>query len=270
MTLAIEIAGALLVGLMLGLLGAGGSILTVPVLTYVVGEPTKVAIAESLLIVGAIALVAGGRAARRGLVDWWIAILLGLPGMLGAFLGAFLTGALSAPTQMLLFAAVLLAAAFRLLTMREPEADCTAPRPPAWQPLLVGCAVGVLTGLVGVGGGFLLVPALVILLRQPIRRAIATSLVIIVANSAIGFATHASALSGSDHSIDWPLVALFVACGIVGTLAGTALSPRLPQRGLRLAFGWMLVAIALATIAVEASRSPSHPSQDIETGTLAG
>ncbi|MDZ4828766.1 MAG: sulfite exporter TauE/SafE family protein [Phycisphaerae bacterium] len=244
----LEIVGAMLVGLALGLLGAGGSIITVPVLVYVVGEAPKAAIAESLLIVATIAAVAAFHYQRARLIDWRNAVLLGVPGMLGAFGGAALASFVSGRAQMILFACIAFAAAIRMLTMRDLAEATLADRRPAWQPIVAGLGVGVITGLVGVGGGFLLIPALVVLLGLPMRRAVGTSLAIIAANGLVGFAKHWHTLQATDTEIHWNVVALFAALGVVGSIAGTWLSPRLPQRALRLTFAWVLVAVSIGTL----------------------
>jgi hypothetical protein len=251
-TYVLAFAGAILVGLSLGLLGAGGSILTVPVLVYLVGEPHKPAIAESLLIVGAIATAGSIRYQRLGLVDWRTVILMGVPGMLGAFLGATLSRLLSGHVQLLVFGLVAIAAAGRMLTMRKTPDEFTPTKREPWQPILVGIGIGLLTGIVGVGGGFLIVPALVVFLGLPMRGAIGTSLVIIVANCLVGFAKQWIG-HHEELPIHWWVVGLFAAVGAVGSVAGAALAPKLPQAKLRIAFGWVLVAIGLATVVIESA-----------------
>ena len=155
--------GALVVGLSLGLLGSGGSILTVPVLIFLVGEPEKVAIAESLAIVGGIALVGSLPFAVRKLIDWRSVAFFGVPGMAGAYLGALLSRYVSGGFQLALFALIMLVAAFFMFRPPAvPRSAAAAPRRP-WKIGLDGLVVGVLTGFVGVGGGFLIVPALVLL-----------------------------------------------------------------------------------------------------------
>ena len=235
MTYVLALVGALLVGLSLGLLGAGGSILTVPVLAYLVGEPQKSAIAESLLIVGAIATTGSIRYQRLGLIDWRTVVLMGVPGMLGSFLGASLSRLLSGHVQFVLFALVAIAAAGRMLTMRDSPDEFTPARREPWQPILVGIGIGLLTGIVGVGGGFLIVPALVVFLGLPMRNAIGTSLVIIVANCIVGFAKQWG--GGSEAlPIHWWVVGIFAAVGAVGSVVGATLAPKLPHAKLRVVF----------------------------------
>lgn len=231
--------GGVVVGLLLGLLGSGGSIATVPILVYGLAMPEKAAIASSLAIVGCIALVG----ALRSKVEKRAVLAFGLPGMAGSFLGATLSASMAASTQMLLFAAVLAIAAVSMLMRRESEDDVGA-RGPIWQLVLSGLATGVLTGIVGVGGGFLIVPALVLFAGIPTRRAIGTSLAIIAMQSFAGFARHATLLSASGVTLDYRLIAAFAALGIVGSVGGAALGKRLPQATLRRAFGGFVLVMA--------------------------
>lgn len=249
MTIWLEIAGALVVGLALGVLGAGGSILTIPILVYVVGEPKKLAILQSLAIVGTIAMASALMPACRRLVDWRSAILLLIPGILGATLGGALAASIPAEAQMLLFALLAFAAAFRMFSRSTPAPRAT-PRP-AWQPILAGIALGLATGLVGVGGGFLIVPVLVLLLGLPMHRAVASSLVVIAGNCAVGFAKQWWALGPLDEGLRLGVIALFAGVGIAGGALGTALAPRLPQRGLRVAFGCVLLLVAAGIVVAE-------------------
>jgi len=163
--------GGIAVGLLLGLLGSGGSVATVPILVYLVGVPEKAAIASSLAIVGTVAL----SGAVRSPIEKRAVLLFCLPGMVGSYIGATLSGGMAASTQMTLFAAVLGIAAVSML-MRRDDGNDEGARGPAWQLLAAGLATGVLTGIVGVGGGFLIVPALVLFAGLPTRRAIGTSL----------------------------------------------------------------------------------------------
>ncbi|MDZ4754359.1 MAG: sulfite exporter TauE/SafE family protein [Phycisphaerae bacterium] len=245
--LAIEAACALGIGLALGLLGAGGSILTVPMLVYVVGEPPKLAIAESLAIVGLIACAAVVRYATQRMVDWRMVLLVGGPGVIGAFGGALIADQMSARVQMLLFAAVVLAAAGKMLAPRDATVTADAARKSVPRAMLAGLGVGVLTGTVGVGGGFLLVPTLVLILGMPITRAIPTSLAIIVANSAVGFARHASTCTPDGiGELHWRLIILFAVVGMAGSVSGALFAKFVPQRALRLAFALLLLAVGLA------------------------
>lgn len=169
--------GAALIGLSLGLLGSGGSILTVPVLVYLVGEPEKIAIAESLAVVGGISLVGALPYALRRQVDWTSVVWFGIPGVVGTFLGAALSVYLSGAVQLLLFAAVMLLAAVMMfrsspIAGEQGGEQMAGPRSPL-KVGLEGLVVGVVTGLVGVGGGFLIIPALVLLGGLPMGQRIA-------------------------------------------------------------------------------------------------
>jgi uncharacterized membrane protein YfcA len=152
--------GAMAIGVSLGLLGSGGSILTVPVLVYLIGQDEKLAIAGSLAIVGAIALAGSLPYLKKKLVDWRTVVLFGIPGMAGTYIGAWLATWVSGLVQLALFAVVMLLASWQML---KPVVLDDTPHEPreVWKIGLDGLLVGVLTGLVGVGGGFLIVPALV-------------------------------------------------------------------------------------------------------------
>lgn len=241
-------AGAVLIGLSLGLLGSGGSILTVPVLTYLVGQDEKVAIAGSLAIVGTIALVAGVPHARRGLVDVRSLVFFGLPGMAGSYLGADLSRYVSGPVQMLVFAALLMVASVMMFRPPKLVERERGPRPVV--PIAIdGLVVGVVTGFVGVGGGFLVVPALVLLGGLPIHRAVGTSLFIIASKSATGFAGYLSVLRELELSLDWGLLGAFAAIGILGSFLGTALNARVPRLALQRAFAVFLFVVGGLVVA---------------------
>lgn len=238
--------GAALIGLSLGLLGSGGSILTVPVLVYLVGEPEKLAITESLAIVGSISLFGLLPYARKGLVDWQRFVLFAVPGVLGTMLGTTLSRDMSGTLQLSIFAVVMLVAA--LMMFRPANAEVTEPGPysPAGTALQ-GVGVGTLTGIVGVGGGFLIIPALVLLGRLPMRYAVGTSLAIISLNSFSGFLKHWHLTKGPIH---WPLIALFAAIGIVGSYAGSRLSGKLNNTQLRRGFAVFLVCMGAYVLAM--------------------
>lgn len=241
MTLALP--GALAIGVSLGLLGSGGSILTVPILVYLLGQPDKVAIAGSLAIVGAISLVGAIPFALRRQIDWRSVILFGLPGMLGSWAGAHLAHYVSGTFQMLLFGFTLLVAA--IFMMRQPQlgADAAAASHPWWKLGVEGLAVGIVTGLVGVGGGFLIVPALVFLGRLPIHLAVGTSLLIIALKSFIGFGEYLHVLQGANLTLDWEIIGIFSGLGILGSFIGGKLGHRLSRATLQRVFATFLVLI---------------------------
>lgn len=249
------IAGALGIGLSLGLLGSGGSILTVPVLVYLFGQDEKPAIAGSLLVVALIASAGALLQARQRRVDWAAVAGFGLPGMASASLGALAGAAVAPGVQMLTFAATMLAASAMMLRPAPAADAASSPRGSSasesrgasrWAALLAaGLGVGVLTGFVGVGGGFLIVPALVAVLGMPMPRAVGTSLVIIALNAATGFGTHVPRLLAGELRLDPGVIALLVALGIAGSVAGTTLGSRLRATTLRRGFGLLLLPLAV-------------------------
>ena len=235
--------GALVIGLTLGLLGSGGSILTVPALVYLAGEPEKVAITESLAIVGGIALSGAVPYALQRSVDWRSVAFFGGPGLVGAYLGATLARFVPGPAQLVLFAVVMLAAAWTMYRGRR-EVEGGHPGQALWKTAALGLSVGTMTGLVGVGGGFLIVPALVLLVGLPMRVAVGTSLSIIVLNCLSGFLKYLDVLGATEGAVDWRLVGLFVAVGVVGTFVGNRVSRRVPQAALRRVFAVFLLVMA--------------------------
>ena len=236
--------GALAVGLMLGLMGSGGSILTVPVLTYVVGQHEKVAIAGSLGIVGGISLIACLPYALRRLVDWRSVVWFGLPGVVGAWLGAALSKKVDGAVQLGAFAVLMLVAGVLMLRPHSMPSESSVVRRSVLKAGAEGLLVGIVTGFVGVGGGFLIVPALVLLGGLPMNRAIGTSLVIIAAKSLVGFVKYLDVLAAQNLQVDWQVIALFTSAGIAGSFAGAALSKRMPQPLLRRVFAVFLFVVA--------------------------
>ena len=235
----LALLGALAIGLSLGLLGSGGSILTVPVLHYLVGQPDKLAIAGSLLVVGLIAAAGCVPYALHRQVDWRNAARFGLPGMAGAWVGATLAHWIPGAAQLALFAAVMLLAAWRML---GGAAVAPATREPRVAAVMGGgFAVGMLSGLVGVGGGFLIVPALVLLAGVPMLNAVGTSLAVIALNSFSGFAKYLAVLEHEGLALDLRLLLLMAAVGVIGSTAGHRIGSRLPQAVLRRLFGVFLV-----------------------------
>jgi uncharacterized membrane protein YfcA len=236
--------GAIAIGLSLGLLGSGGSIVTVPVLVYLVGQSEKVAIAGSLGIVGGVALSGALLYARRRLVDWRSVLFFGVPGMAGTYGGAWLAKFVSGSAQLAVFAAVmLLASGLMFRTPARFQKDHGERH--VWKLGFDGVIVGIVTGFVGVGGGFLIVPALAVLGGLPMHRAVGTSLMIIALKSASGFVKYLSVLSELGLSIDWSIIGLFLAFGIVGTFVGRAIGTRVPQLVLKKAFAVFLIPVAI-------------------------
>ena len=235
--------GALAIGLSLGLLGSGGSILTVPVLHYLLRQPEQVAIGGSLLVVGLIAAAACVPYATARHVDWRNVLWFGLPGMLGAWLGASLAQWVPGTVQLALFAFVMLAAAWRMLQNAPVAAGDH--RPHLVAIVAGGAVVGALSGLVGVGGGFLIVPALVLLAGVPMSSAVGTSLAVIALNSFTGFGKYLQVLEAKGLALDWHVLWLVAAIGVVGSFAGNRLGRRLPQSTLRRLFGIFLIVMGL-------------------------
>jgi len=238
--------GALAIGMSLGLLGSGGSILTVPVLVYLLGQDEKVAIAGSLAIVGLIALAGSIAYMRQKLVDWRNVWLFGLPGMAGTYLGAWISQFVTGAFQLGLFACVMLAASWLMIKPLdlESKAKTAVPRSP-YKIVIDGLLVGALTGLVGVGGGFLVVPALVLLGGLSMHRAVATSLIIVAMKSFAGFGKYVTLLSAQNISLDYDIIFMVSLIGIAGSLLGNKVASRIPQEKLKLWFGLFLIGMGL-------------------------
>lgn len=233
------LVGAIVIGVSLGLLGSGGSILTVPLLTYIVERPPKVAIAESLVIVGGIALVGVWRQQQAGQVAWSKVVSFGVPSMVGTYAGALLSQYLSGLFQLVLFAVImLLASRFMLKPMQVNEShDVMLTR-----LIPAAIAVGAIAGLVGVGGGFLIVPALLALGGVSMREAVGTSLAIIVMQSVVGFGKYVWLFSQMGPlPFDYTLIGLMIAVGAAGSVLGAKVGGRLPQQQLKRGFGAMLI-----------------------------
>jgi uncharacterized membrane protein YfcA len=241
------LAGALVIGLSLGLLGSGGSILTVPVLHYLFGQPELAAIGGSLLVVGSIAAVAVVPHARARQVAWSDVAWFGLPGMAGAWFGATLAQWIPGTVQLGGFALTMFVAGWRMLAAQPLD---RGPAGPATGRRIAviggGAAVGLASGIVGVGGGFLIVPALVLLARVPMTQAVGTSLAVITLNSFIGFTRYLGVLQDRGIALDWGTLALVTGLGIAGSLLGHRLAARTPQTLLRKIFGWTLLLLATA------------------------
>ena len=240
--------GAIAIGLSLGLLGSGGSILTVPVLVFLIGQDEKTAIAGSLFIVGSIALAGGLQFLRAGFIQWRSVLIFGLPGMFGTYLGAFLAAYVSGVMQLALFALVMLVASYFMLRPLDLQHADATPRA-TWKIASDGLIVGIITGLVGVGGGFLIVPALVLLGGLGMHQAVATSLVIIALKSFSGFYKYLDVLEKQSLELDWNTLLIVTALGIAGSFAGSRLARRLPQDKLKRWFGYFLIVMGIYILA---------------------
>lgn len=233
------IGASVVIGLLLGLLGGGGSILTVPVLVYLAGLSAKNAIVTSLIVVCITSAITVINYARRKLVCWKTGFTFGVAGMLGAFIGGRLAAFVPDPILLVLFSAIMLLASLAMIRGNPQTSDgkiCDDSFCPMNLPvsaiLFDGILVGLITGLIGVGGGFLLVPALTLLAGLPIQAAIGTSLFIIVLQSIAALAGHANHMA-----IDLHLTQLVLACAIAGSLIGSQFGKRVDSRHLKSGFG---------------------------------
>lgn len=236
----------LLIGGVLGGLGGGGAILTVPALVYIIGLPAQEATTGSLLIVGLSSIVAAVVHQRNGNVQWRVGLAFGLTGIPAAWLGTWANARIDGATLLLGFSAVLVVAAVAMLAKTpDPSVEHkhSGSRPRA--PLVVAAAallVGLLTGFFGVGGGFVIVPALVLTLALPIHKAVGTSLLVIVINSAASLVSRAGT-SHLDH-FNWSVIVPFTLAAMVATLLGKAVADRLPAPQLQKAFAMLLILVA--------------------------
>jgi uncharacterized membrane protein YfcA len=243
--LTLTVALAAVIGVSLGMLGGGGSILAVPLLVYVAGLPAKEAIATSLLVVGTTSAVAVLPHARAGRVRWRTGLVFGLAGMAGAYGGGWLAAYIPGTILLTAFALMMLATAVAMIRGRRATTTKTAPHElPVPYVIAEGIVVGLVTGLVGAGGGFLVVPALALLGGLPMSVAVGTSLVVIAMKSFAGFAGY---LHGVD--VNWALAAAVTAAAVLGSLAGARLAGRIPETALRKAFGWFVVAMGIFVLA---------------------
>lgn len=254
---------AIIVGISLGLIGSGGSILTVPILVYVMGVNPVLATAYSLFIVGSTALVGGVQSAMQKKVDFKTVLIFGIPSIAAVYATRmwlvplipneiFSIGSLviTKPIAlMLLFAVVMILASVSMIRPgKNKELDENGPRVYNYPMILLeGTVVGILTGLVGAGGGFLIIPALVLLARMPMKLAVGTSLFIIAAKSLIGFIGD---LQGSEI-IDWKLLGIFTAFSVAGIFIGILLSKKIPGQKLKKGFGWFVLVMGIYIIVKE-------------------
>ena len=246
--IALTVGLAVFVGISLGLLGGGGSILTVPLLAYVAGLDPKQAIATSLLVVGVTSAVGAVTHARAGRVRWKVAAVFGAAAMVGAYTGGRLARFVPGNILLIAFSMIMIFAAMAMLRGRKDVGDESAGRLPVAKIVLQGATVGLISGLVGAGGGFLLVPALALFGGLPMPAAVGTSLVVISMQSFAGFAGH---LSG--ESIDWKLAGMVTAAAVIGSVIGGRLTDYVEPTTLRKAFGWFVLAMAALVLAEEAN-----------------
>lgn len=241
------ILAAIVVGLCLGMLGSGGSTITVPALVFIVGEDEKTAIAGSLFVVGIVALVGSLPRIRRGQARIGSILRFGVPGALGASLAARLARNVEGTTQLLVFGVVVLIAATTMLRQRPREESPRRPAALGWFEL-AGFLVGALSGFIGIGGGFLIVPALLLLGGLALREAIGTSLGVIALNAFGGFARYFTERRHQDVELDWSVLLSFAAIGALASLAGDRLSQKLPQNVLRKLFAIVMIGVGIAIL----------------------
>ncbi len=242
------VAGLILsamIGVSLGLIGGGGSIITVPVLVYVLGVDVRQAIAMSLAVVGATSVVGALAHHRSGTLRLKTGMLFGSAGILGAFLGSPLTQRVSPGLLLLVFALLMLVVAVVMLARKQNGEEVESRRHQnIIQALLSGFAVGLLTGFLGVGGGFLIVPALVFFGGLSMKESIGTSLLVIAINCAAGLVGHLR-----YGGFDVRTALLVTALAIAGTLVGTHLSQRISAEKLSKGFAFFVILVALFLVA---------------------
>lgn len=257
--------GALLIGIVLGLIGGGGSILTVPVLVYLLFVNPVTATAYSLFVVGVSALVGAISNIKKGLVDFKTAIVFSIP----AFIAVYVTRRYLVPAIpeslftindfevtknigiMVFFAIIMLAASISMIRNKKPEPDADTVVTYNYPLILIeGFVVGILTGIVGAGGGFLIIPALVLLAKLPMKKAVATSLLIIAIKSLIGFIGDIETLD-----IDWNFLLLFTGISVVGMFVGIWLNKFIDGKKLKNGFGWFVLIMGIYIIFKEFTKN---------------
>lgn len=257
-----EIAGyiiSLIIGILLGLTGSGGSILTLPVLVYMFRIQPVIATAYSLFIVGSTSLVGSFTKYKGGEINFKTAIIFGLPSIVSVFVTrAFIVPAIpdelfsiggfsvsKSLFMMVLFAALMLFASISMIRNKMTKQTQVNDRKKYKYPLIIleGTGVGIISGLVGAGGGFLIIPALILLSRLPVKQAVGTSLLIIAANSLIGFTGDLG-----NANINWTFLLSITALAIAGIFIGNSISKRIAAKDLKKGFGWFVLAMGIYII----------------------
>jgi uncharacterized membrane protein YfcA len=228
------------IGVSLGLIGGGGSILTVPILVYFLGIDAHEAVGMSLAVVGATSLFGLLLHYRKGNVNLASGLLFGIAGAGGAFLGSPLTKLVPPDILLLIFGILMFVVAVSMLWRKKYTENTAPPGQALWKALAAGFGVGVLTGFLGVGGGFLIVPALVMFGGLAMKEAIGTSLLVIFLNCVAGLLGHAS-----QNNFDWSLTALVIILAIGGVGLGTILSHRLAANRLQKVFAVLVLAVSI-------------------------
>jgi uncharacterized membrane protein YfcA len=235
------------IGLSLGLLGGGGTILAVPLLTYVAGFPAHEAIAASMFIIGVTSAVSVVAHARRGNVQWRTGFIFGAAAMVGAFGGGLLGSRLPSVVLMVAFGIMMVATALAMILDRKvTKTGEERKKLPLAKILAEGLVVGLVTGMVGAGGGFLVVPALVLLGGLSMPAAVGTSLLIISMKSFTGLAGYLTSVS-----IDWVPVLMITGITVIGALIGTAFGKHVPEKALKKAFGYLVLAMGIVVFLQE-------------------
>jgi uncharacterized protein len=251
---------AVFVGITLGLIGSGGSILSVPILAYVMGIEPVLATAYSLFVVGTTALIGGIKKAQQQLVDFKKVVLFGIPTVLAVFLTRkfivpklpeliSITSTFSVKKSVLImtvFAVVMIAASYRMIRPSK-EKEITSDKLNYLAIIAQGVFIGLVAGFVGAGGGFLIIPALVFLAKTPMKMAVGTSLFIVSVQSLIGFLGDIRA----DQILDWTLIGLFTVCSIIGVFIGGYLSKKINGENLKTGFGWFVLVMGIYIIIKE-------------------
>lgn len=257
----IGFVAAVLIGVSLGLIGSGGSILTVPVLVYLFSVDAVTATAYSLFIVGATAAVGSVSYFRKGLVNIKTAIVFGIPSIVSVFftrayivpaipkevfaIGSFMVT--KSIMMMVLFAILMIVASYSMISKGKATSEPAGPQRFNYPAILAeGAIVGIVTGLVGAGGGFLIIPALVLLSKLPMKEAVGTSLVIIAAKSLIGFFGESS-----ETAVDWQLLLSVLASAMIGIFIGMYFSGKVDSAKLKPAFGWFVLVMGCYIIIKE-------------------
>ena len=234
----VSLALALVIGLTLGALGGGGSILTLPVFVFVAGIPAQEAVAMSMVVVGGTSLLGAGLHWRNGNFHVKAALLFAATGVIGAYAGSFLTHLVSQRVLLGIFAVLMLVTGIAMIRKRPEKKYQQQCR--FWPCLLIGAAVGVLTGFLGVGGGFLIVPALVLFAGVETKAAVGSSLAIIALNAVGGLGGQLQQVS-----LDWQLASMFLGLAMIGMFGGLFVAKKVPSESLSKAFGWFVVVLSL-------------------------
>ncbi len=243
---------AVFIGMAVGLLGGGGSILTTPLLIYVVGFDAKQAIAASLFVVGVTSIFGLISHARAGRVVWRIGLVFGSAGMVGAFIGGQIGSRLPSTLLLAAFAVMMGITAVAMIRGRQQVPGAAHKGLPLFRILLDGLVVGFVTGLVGAGGGFLVVPALALLAGLAMPRAVATSLLVVAMKSFAGLAGYMFTFGGDSivslnptTEFNWPVILIITAGAVVGALIGSTIVARIHPDKLRKAFGYFVLVMAV-------------------------